>query len=98
MAVHDYRCSNCRNRSVAGLRATCAYNRTPRRMARVRATNKQRIFVGGAYHSIVRTSEEASRINAHIKAKCDEFKQKQRCVVLDADSGPARTSSPSGSC
>lgn len=70
---HDYRCSRCRNSSPAALAARYRYNRTPQRIAASRVRNPQRIFIGRRYHSIVPSTEQAERINAHIKERMIAF-------------------------
>jgi hypothetical protein len=37
-------------------------------------TNKKRIYVGGDYHSMGKTVEQAERINAHVKGRLNAFK------------------------
>jgi hypothetical protein len=78
MAVHDYRCSRCRNGSPSGLSAMHRYSRTEKRRVKVRQRNKQRIHIGGEYHSFVQSAEQASRINALVKEMVSEFKEKRR--------------------
>jgi hypothetical protein len=77
IAQQDYRCSRCRNSTPAGRQAKARYNRKPERMAVSRRRGRLRIFVGKTYHSIVRSAEEAERINARIKERLSAFKRLQ---------------------
>jgi hypothetical protein len=83
MAVHDYRCSRCRNGSPSGLLAMHRYSRTEKRRVKVRQRNKQRIHIGGEYHSFVQSAEQASRINAHIKGRLNAFKGQQARAQME---------------
>lgn len=65
----DYRCTWCRHHTPAYQN----YERTPERIAanRVKAAMRasRRIHVGSQYHSMAKTAEQASLINAHIKER-----------------------------
>jgi hypothetical protein len=94
----DYRCSRCRHRTPAQQAAVRRWRRTPKGREVDAQVRQRRIFIGTRYHSLVKSAEEAERINAHIKAELSAFKQKQKHDAKDAGFGLAGTMSPSGSC
>ena len=69
----DRRCKRCINQSPAGIARLARYNASAARKAVNRRHNARRIHVGGVYHSVARTADEAQRINAHIKERRREF-------------------------
>src|SRR5262245_55755338 len=67
--AYDYRCSRCRYQTPASRK----HYHSERYKRAATARLKRRIYVGREYHSMARSAEHATLINAHIRTRRHAF-------------------------
>ncbi len=80
-----YRCAV--RAKECGLKRTAKYmasekGRAVKRVINAR-TNRKRLFVGRGYQGFVASREQAEQINAHIRRRLSEFKQRSSCLLVE---------------